>query len=100
METSSCDDGAFASRIAASKSLTKTALRALGLPTPMAIAIKDISELEQALSTVCLPCVTKPIDGSQGKGVSTDLRTLAARVMVSRWLSRLPAGPCWLKHIY
>ena len=93
METSSCDDGAFASRIAGSKSVTKTVLRSLGLPTPVALLIKQESELEKALGQVGLPCVTKPVDGGLGRGVSTGLRSLeAARegFRVARSFSRGP----------
>lgn len=76
METSSCDDGAFAARVAGSKSVTKAVMRTLGLPTPVAVLIKDASEMQQAIKQVGLPCVTKPIDGSQGRGVSTNLCSL------------------------
>jgi cyanophycin synthetase len=97
METSSCDDGAFATRIVGSKAVTKTVLRSLGLPTPAAVLVKEESELKKALGQVGLPCVTKPIDCSQGRGVSTDLRSLDAVREGFRVARSVSQGPVLLE---
>lgn len=77
-ESSSCAEGHFGSRLAGSKSMSKAALRALGLPTPAFALVNDEGELEAAVAVVGWPCVTKPLDRGGGKGVSAGLRDLSA----------------------
>ncbi len=72
-ETSSCSDGSFGARVAASKSLTKGVLQSLGLPTAPFAMVKGESELAAAVQQVGFPCAIKPIDRSGGKGVSAGL---------------------------
>ncbi len=77
-ETSSCSEGSFGARVAASKSLTKGVLQSLGLPTAPFAMVHSEAELAQAVQQVGFPCAVKPIDLSGGKGVSAGLTSTEA----------------------
>lgn len=78
LESSSCADSFFGARIAASKALTKSALQALGLPTPAFRLVANDVELDAAAAAVGYPCATKPLDRGGGKGVTAGLHDSAA----------------------
>lgn len=75
MESSLQADGHLAARASRSKLHTKQLLRALGLPTPAWRVVSDAAQLAQAVDAVGFPCVTKPLDGHGGQGVSAGLTT-------------------------
>ncbi len=66
---------AIAQEIAQDKSLTKTALRAVGVPVPRGRTLRDAEEAWTAALDIGLPVTVKPADGNQGKGVSVNLCT-------------------------
>ncbi|MTW23196.1 hypothetical protein [Allochromatium palmeri] len=77
--SSSTRDSAVALRICRHKKRAKQFFEALGAPTPIAKLASKETHLEQVLETLGWPCVTKPVDGSQGQGVTSgivDLETL------------------------
>jgi cyanophycin synthetase len=77
-ESSPCAEGGFGARIAASKSWSKSVLRALGVPTPPGELVTGEAELTAAAEQIGFPCAVKPIDRSGGKGVSAGVSTRAA----------------------
>lgn len=77
-ETSSCSEGSFGARVAASKSVTKGVLQSLGLPTAPFAMVNSEAELSEAVQQVGFPCAVKPIDRSGGKGVSAGLTSTQA----------------------
>lgn len=92
-ESSSTEDSLFGGRIAASKFLTKTVLRKLGMPTPAFRLIKSEAELAEAAHAVGFPCVTKPIDRGGGKGVSAGLQSSEAAQGGFRAAREVSTGP-------
>jgi cyanophycin synthetase len=65
---------AIAESIAQDKDLTKTLLRAAGVPVPVGCVIDGDCEAGwQAAQEIGLPVVTKPFDGNQGKGVTVGI---------------------------
>jgi cyanophycin synthetase len=62
--------------IASDKDLTKKLLHDANLPVPAGGLCADVSELEELLKDITLPCVIKPLDANQGRGVATDLRNI------------------------
>lgn len=92
-ESSSTQDSLFGGRIAASKSLSKTVLRKLGIPTPAFRLIKSEAEVAEAAQAVGFPCVTKPIDRGGGKGVSAGLHSIEAVQDGFRAAREVSAGP-------
>jgi D-alanine-D-alanine ligase-like ATP-grasp enzyme len=92
-ESSSTEDGAFGSRISASKTATKRILAQLGLPTPRFELVQNGSDLPAIIAKVGFPCVTKPIDRGGGRGVSAGLTTpdaVASGVREARTFSKAP----------
>lgn len=68
---------AIAEEIASDKDLTKSLLRACGVPVPEGELVRSAEAAWEAAQEVGLPVVLKPYDGNHGRGVSLDLRTQA-----------------------
>lgn len=92
-ESSAFDDGHLGARIAASKSLSKTLMQSLGLPTPPSRVVSSAAGLADAAALVGWPCVTKPLDRGGGKGVNADLRDLQSLQRGFAAAREVSAGP-------
>ena len=66
---------AIAEGIASDKDLTKTLLKAVGVPVPAGQEVKTAAEAWAAAQDLGLPVVVKPSDGNHGRGVSLDIAT-------------------------
>ena len=89
-ESASNGDGFLAGKIAQSKSLTKSVLLELGVPTPRHRLVDDAANLPGAADEVGRPCVVKPVDRGGGKGVTAGLTTddeIAAAFAIARQFS-------------
>ncbi|MCZ8235074.1 MAG: cyanophycin synthetase [Inhella sp.] len=64
---------AIAEGIARDKDLTKTLLKAVGVPVPEGVVVKSPEEAWEAAKDLGLPVVVKPSDGNHGRGVTLDL---------------------------
>ena len=74
--TSNDHDSAFGVAIARDKSKTHELLRQLGLPVPTEICLpSDVSNVQllAAAGRLGYPCVLKPRDGEQGRGVTANI---------------------------
>jgi cyanophycin synthetase len=69
--------GAIAESIAQDKELTRTLLRAVGVPVPEGRPVVDAEDAWSAALEIGHPVVVKPQYGSQGRGVTTNLTTRA-----------------------
>jgi cyanophycin synthetase len=69
--------GAIAENIAGDKDLTKTLLRACGVPVPEGQVVTSPQDAWEAAQDIGLPVVVKPSDGNHGRGVTLDLSTQA-----------------------
>ena len=70
---------AVAESIAQDKDLTKRLLHAAGVPVPMGRPVTSAEDAWAVAEEVGLPVVVKPQDGNQGKGVTVNITTRAAR---------------------
>ena len=68
---------AIAEGIARDKDLTKSLLKAVGVPVPEGAVVHSPAEAWEAAEDIGLPVVVKPSDGNHGRGVTLDLRTQA-----------------------
>ncbi|MEN9372469.1 MAG: hypothetical protein RIR79_21 [Pseudomonadota bacterium] len=66
---------AIAEEIASDKDLTKSLLKACGVPVPEGELVKSAAAAWEAAQDIGIPVVLKPYDGNHGRGVSLDLRT-------------------------
>jgi len=66
---------AVAESIAQDKELTRTLLRAVGVPVPEGRAVESADDAWIAAEIIGLPVVVKPQYGNQGRGVATNLKT-------------------------
>jgi len=64
---------AVAESIAQDKDLTKTLLRAAGVPVPLGRPVRDTDDAWSVAQQIGLPVVVKPQDGNQGKGVTVNV---------------------------
>lgn len=64
---------AIAEGIASDKDLTKSLLKACGVPVPHGQVVHSPEEAWEAAQDVGLPVVVKPSDGNHGRGVTLDL---------------------------
>ncbi len=67
--------GAVAESIAQDKDLTRTLLRAAGVPVPKGRPVASADDAWEAATDVGLPVVVKPQFGNHGRGVATNLQT-------------------------
>ena len=65
--------GAIAESIAQDKELTRTLLRAVGVPVPEGRTVESADDAWAAAQEIGLPVVVKPRFGNQGRGVMTNL---------------------------
>ncbi len=65
---------AIAEGIASDKDLTKSLLKACGVPIPEGQVVHSPEEAWEAAQDIGLPVVVKPSDGNHGRGVTLDLR--------------------------
>ncbi len=68
---------AIAEGIASDKDLTKTLLKACGVPVPQGQVVDSPEAAWEAAQDIGLPVVVKPSDGNHGRGVTLDLRERA-----------------------
>jgi len=66
---------AIAEEIASDKDLTKSLLKACGVPVPEGTLVRSAESAWQAAQDVGVPVAVKPYDGNHGRGVSLDLST-------------------------
>ncbi|MDB5755504.1 MAG: cphA [Massilia sp.] len=66
---------AIAESIASDKDLTKTLLKACGVPVPEGSLVRSAEEAWEEAQDIGLPVVVKPYDGNHGRGVSLNLMT-------------------------
>jgi len=62
--------------LAANKHAAKTLLADVGLPVPRGQVVRSADEASAAASRLGWPVVVKPLDGNQGRGVSTGIANL------------------------
>lgn len=75
-ESSSEEDSAQGARIAGDKVLSKIYLQSLGAPISRHVMVKDEANLPAAAEKLGWPCVVKPIDRGQARGVSVNITNL------------------------
>ena len=68
---------AIAEGIASDKDLTKSLLKACGVPVPEGQVVDSPEAAWEAAQDIGLPVVVKPSDGNHGRGVTLDLRERA-----------------------
>jgi len=68
---------AIAEEIASDKDLTKSLLKACGVPVPHGELVRTAEQAWEVAQELGVPVVIKPYDGNHGRGVSLDLRTQA-----------------------
>ena len=66
---------AVAESIASNKQLTRTLLKAAGVPVPEGRPVADVEDAWRAAQELGGPVVVKPLDGNHGRGVATNLTT-------------------------
>jgi cyanophycin synthetase len=66
---------AIAEGIAQDKQVTKTLLKAVGVPVPDGRQVMDAEDAWSAALEIELPVTVKPLDGSKGRGVSVNLNS-------------------------
>ena len=66
---------AIAESISSDKDLTKSLLRACGVPVPEGEMVDSAEAAWEAAEDIGLPVAVKPYDGNHGRGVSLDLTT-------------------------
>jgi len=67
--------GAIAETIAQDKELTRSLLRAVGVPVPQGRPVESAEDAWDAAREIGMPVVVKPQFGNQGRGVATYLTT-------------------------
>lgn len=84
-ETACNGDGLVGYMVSRDKSLSKDALRALGVATPAHVLVGDESQLEAAVQRIGWPCVVKPLDQGGGRGVTAGIRAFDELLQAYRW---------------
>ena len=73
--TVSSQTSSIAVEIASNKELTKSLLEANFIPVPKGITVKNLEELDKAITNMGFPLVLKPLNGNHGRGVLTHITT-------------------------
>ena len=66
---------AIAETISRDKDLTKSLLKACGVPVPEGVVVESADDAWEAAQDIGLPVVVKPSDGNHGRGVFTNMLT-------------------------
>lgn len=66
-------DGVVSNHIMADKRYSKTMIEYLGFPVPAGASVSREEDIPKALEQIGFPCVVKPSDQGQGRGVSAGL---------------------------
>ncbi len=66
---------AIAETISRDKDLTKSLLKACGVPVPEGVVVENADDAWEAAQDIGLPVVVKPSDGNHGRGVFTNMMT-------------------------
>jgi cyanophycin synthetase len=76
IQAAMCDrTSAVAVEAAGDKEFTKLLLRQVSIPVPRGEVVRTEEDAVEALDRIGVPCVVKPLDGRQGKGVSLNIST-------------------------
>jgi cyanophycin synthetase len=76
IQAAMCDQtSAVAVETAGDKEFTKVLLRQVSIPVPRGEVVRTEEDAVGALDHIGVPCVVKPLDGRQGKGVSLNIST-------------------------
>ncbi len=75
-ESSSEEDSAIGERIAGDKVLSKAYLHSMGAPVSAHMLVMGVNDLGTAAEKIGWPCVVKPIDRGQARGVSVNIRDM------------------------
>jgi len=73
--TTTGDTSYVAVKIASDKQLTKALLKEAGVPVPEGATVTTVEEAQRVARGVGRPVAIKPLDGNQGKGVTTNCAT-------------------------
>ena len=73
--TMACTTSSIGVEIASNKEATKQLLANSFVPVPKGKQTRTKSELEQAIEELGFPLVIKPLNGNQGKGITTNIRS-------------------------
>lgn len=85
-------DSHFGAVLCRDKARSHRLMQRLGLPVPRQICVRGEDDLAAAVARVGLPCVVKPIDQEQGRGVAVGLADLEAVRRAWREASRYGQG--------
>src|SRR5215203_1070303 len=66
--------------LAGDKHRTKQILTDAFVSVPRGVIITDVENIQNAIDELGFPVVVKPLDGNQGKGATTDIRTMACAI--------------------
>ena len=72
--TSTSDTAVTAANICHNKFITANILNRFGLPMPKQHLLKSIDALDTAVDKIGFPCVVKPLDQEQGRGVNAGVQ--------------------------
>lgn len=78
LEASNDGDSSIGTRIQHDKPLSKAFIKQIGAPVARHVLISDENELEKHVQAIGYPCVIKPVDGMQARGVTVNVRDLFA----------------------
>lgn len=73
--TMACTTSSIGVEIASNKEATKQLLANSFIPVPKGKQIRTVSELEQTIEELDFPVVIKPLNGNQGKGITTNINS-------------------------
>ena len=77
VESHSEEDSNIGSKIAGNKFLAKNFMQLAGAPCSKHLMINDIDSIASASKQIGFPCVLKPIDRGQAKGVTVNIKNLS-----------------------
>lgn len=81
LESASNQDGVLGAQWQQNKTVAKSLMHALGLPTPKHVVVREEGALAQAVAAVGWPCVVKPLNCGGGKGVTANIASEQAAVV-------------------
>ena len=73
--TMACTTSSIGMELASDKEETKKLLADAFIPTPEGTSVYNREDLAEAISAIGFPLVIKPVDGNQGRGVTTNILT-------------------------
>ncbi len=90
------EDGYHGVNISMDKLESKKLLRSIGMPIAKHVVVENQKQLEEAIKQIGFPCVIKPVRGSQGIGITANIKNFSQLEKAYQKVKKSQYGQHWI----